>query len=98
MIAFVIDHPAQPRPIAERRPAMNALAMMSAHDALLLAHQRSQELIAEADANRDVARARTGRPSRIAAAIASVKAGFRAPEPGQEPSALPRLTDYPYRS
>lgn len=77
---------------------MNALAMFSAQEALFLAHERTQELIAEASANRNAARGRKARRTRIAAALASVKAAFGSPTPSREPTVVPRLTDYPYRS
>jgi hypothetical protein len=77
---------------------MNALAMYSAQEALFLAHERTQELIAESNAHRNATRGRKARRSRIATALASVKAVFGSPQTSQEPTVVPRLTDYPYRS
>ncbi|HEY7736189.1 MAG TPA: hypothetical protein VH813_05285 [Candidatus Limnocylindrales bacterium] len=76
---------------------MNAFATYSAQQALFLANERSQELIAEANAHRAIARAHKSRPSRIAAAVASIKAALQAPETSRETTVVPRLSDYPYR-
>jgi hypothetical protein len=76
---------------------MNAFAMYSAQEALFLAHERTQELIDQADAHRTAIRAPKGRSTRVGAVIASITGLFRAPEPSSESTVVPRLSDYPYR-
>jgi hypothetical protein len=76
---------------------MNAFAMYSAEQALFLARNRSQELTAAANAHRTASRARKGRTSRVAAALASIRASFGTAETSRENTVVPRLADYPYR-
>jgi hypothetical protein len=76
---------------------MNAFARYSAEQALFLAHQRSQELIAEAQAHRMASRARKNQ-SRVEAAVASIRTAFRPAGSSRETTVVPRLSDYPYRS
>jgi hypothetical protein len=77
---------------------MNAFAMLWVDEALLVANQRSEQLIREAQVHRMAARARAGRRSQIAAAIASIRAAFSGPTTSRETTVVPRLSDYPYRS
>ena len=67
--------------------------------AMIIAVTKVQDLISEAEANRLAKQARlaqASRPSRIA----RVKAGFRSllDVGAAAPTALPKLTNYPYRS
>lgn len=76
---------------------MNAFAMFGPHEALFLAQVRSRELTAAANTHRTVSRARKGRASRIASALASIRAAFEPAPSGRETTVVPRLADYPYR-
>jgi hypothetical protein len=76
---------------------MNAFAMLSPAEALFLAQLRSQELTAAANAHRAVSRAREGRVSRIASAVASIRRVFGPAPASRETTVVPRLADYPYR-
>jgi hypothetical protein len=75
---------------------MNAIGMLSAHDALRLANERMQELHREAANERlhSMIR-RPGMFGRIAAAVSSMRASLTTID--ADFTTLPSLSEYPYR-
>jgi hypothetical protein len=63
--------------------------------ATLVAQTQLQELRAASARSRLARTTRSARPSRLARAKASISSAFRTP--AENPSFLPKLTDYPYR-
>jgi hypothetical protein len=76
---------------------MNAIAMLTAEQALRLANERAEEFRREAQHNRIVAaRPRRSILGSLAAAVTSLRASLTAIDPDLGPG-LPTLKDYPSR-